>query len=226
VQEGTPGVDYGRGGGLWLQGPTLSASELYVIDNTASTEGGGVYRHGGDITITSGCMVNNSDLAFFADAGTHTADGIWGGHPTGPGPPVGSGQGDTASSGITVNSFLATPPARLICDSSMEYDCSQATLTGGAEPSSYDISFTTTETGSSVLAFTGGTDVTFGGFSPPGCESDGSTTPCVASITVTNPGSLDTEAFFVIRTPVEGPSSCSFTNDDGMPVVLRSFEMR
>lgn len=172
------------------------------------------------MNISDSCFIRNSDTAFFVNTGTFVADDNWWGHPAGPGPP-----GDTKNANVTVNSSLVEPPPGADCQATQTYNCELATLTPGMAANTFDIQFSTGEAGFTGLAFMAGTDVTFNGFTPAGCENSGTDQTCTASVTITNPGSPNISARFVVRTNLTGPSTCMFTNANGLPVELMSFEV-
>jgi len=107
-----------EGGAIRFTGtPTVTATRLRLISNSATTRAGAI-RLQGTVDLTESCIVGNSDVALFdPGGGTFTANDNWWGSDTGPGPPGGTGLGDTITTTVGVSSFLSAPPVGLWCPS-------------------------------------------------------------------------------------------------------------
>jgi len=114
------------GGGIFINGGTLTVTGSRIINNTATNNGDAVYSVNAG-TVSSTCIVGNSDTAVFNTTGTLSALGNWWGTTWGPNIPAApissgslvsvgdsiSGTGDSTSSvdvGITSYGDYSTAP--------------------------------------------------------------------------------------------------------------------
>jgi CSLREA domain-containing protein len=99
-----------HGGGMFNRG-TLTVTGSRILDNTATTSGGGVYNDADAdeaTRLTGSCIVGNSDVSFFNNQpAQQIATSNWWGASTGPNTPG----ADTTGGNVDTSGHLTTPPA-------------------------------------------------------------------------------------------------------------------
>jgi predicted outer membrane repeat protein len=115
-----------KGGGIYNNNQQMTVEGSRILNNTATSNGGGVYSEGtlAETSVTSSCIVGNSDISFYNNAPTQQiATGNWWGAPTGPNMPG----ADTVLGSVDVSGFLSSP----ILDCVPELLVSKSNDTGG-----------------------------------------------------------------------------------------------
>ena len=97
------------GGGIYTTGNKMTVTGSRILNNTATTNGGGVFNNrdvAGATSVTGSCIVGNSATSFFNNQPPQQiATGNWWGAATGPNTPG----ADTVGGNVDTSGYLTEP---------------------------------------------------------------------------------------------------------------------